>query len=271
MNPPRRTSLIALLVAWLFAATACSAVVPTVLPPTQSNATHTPSAQGLPTRRATPAQDLPGQARLDSVEILVLESFPVQIRALVSGSLPDSCTTIDRIAQTREGNAFRVTISTVRAVDKVCSQSLVPFEETIALQVAGIQAGDYSVTVNDMTTTFRLSTDNVAETRPQPDRVIVGEAAVSRVEVRSESGDASSLTLVLLGNLPDGCTKIARVTQAVEGHVLRITLVTERPADLMCTEALVPFEQIVATEAASLPTGTITVVANGAKATLERP
>jgi len=208
---------------------------------------------------------------VDSIEILVLESFPVQIRALVGGSLPDSCTTIDRIAQTRDGNAFRVTISTVRAMDKVCAQSLVPFEETIALQVVGLQAGDYTVTVNDMTTSFRLSTDNIAETRPQPGKVIVGEAAVSGVEFRSVSGDASSLTIVLLGNLPDGCTKIVRMTQAVEGRVLRITLVTERRADLICTEALVPFEQVVAIEAAGLPTGTITVVADGAKATFERP
>lgn len=270
MNPLKKTSVISLLVAWLIAVTACSAVGPTVLPPTQNGPTQTPSAQGLPTYTTTPQQDLSGQAAVDSIEILVLESFPVQIRALVRGWLPDSCTTIGGIVQTREGNAFRVTISTVRATDKVCAQSLVPFEETIALQVAGLQAGDYFLTVNDMTTTFRLSADNVAPTRPEPGRVISGEARVSRVEIRSKP-DAASLTIVLFGDLPDGCTTVARVTHAIEGRVLHITLVTERPADLMCTEALVPFEQVVEIDAANLPTGTITVIADGAKAVFERP
>jgi len=264
MKIPRSMWVIASLAAWVLAAAACSAWAPTIMPPTQGIPTHTPSAQGLPT-------DTRGQAHVDSIEILVLESFPVQIRALVRGSLPDSCTAIDQIVQAREGNAFRVTITTVRATGQACAQSLVPFEESIPLQVVGLQAGDYTVTVNDISTTFQLSADNVAQTQPEPGRVIVGEAAVSSVDVGPVPGDALPLTVVVRGNLPDGCTRIARVTHTVEGHELRITVTTERPADLMCTEALVPFEQAIPIEVATLPTGTITVIANGVRTSFERP
>ncbi len=270
MNAPRSRWIVPLLVAWVLAVAACSAA-PTALPPGQAAPTHTPTAQDAPTHTPMAAQDKTGQAHVESVEILVLESFPVQIRALVKGSLPDSCTTIDQIVQTREGNAFRVSITTVRATGKACAQSLVPFEEIIPLQVVGLQAGDYTVTVNDVSTTFQLSADNVAQTQPEPGRVIVDEAAVSSVEVGPVPGDALLLTIVVRGNLPDGCTKIARVTHAVEGHELRITVTTERPADLMCTEALVPFEQAIPIQIATLPTSTIAVIANGVRTTFERP
>ena len=101
-----------------------------------------------------------GVAAVDSVDLLMLESFPVQIRAVVRGNLPDGCTTIDQIAQARQGNAFKVTINTRRPADKMCTEALVPFEESIALEVAGLPAGTYTVDVNGVTASFTLDVDN---------------------------------------------------------------------------------------------------------------
>jgi len=106
----------------------------------------------------------PGELYVESVDILIMESFPVQISVLVKGELPDACTEIDQIHQgdDLENNAFWIEITTVSSTDTACIEILGPFEETIPLDVYGLPAGTYTVTVNDvMTATFTLDMDNV--------------------------------------------------------------------------------------------------------------
>ncbi len=43
---------------------------------------------------------------VDSIDLLTLESFPVQMRAIVNGNLPDTCTTITSASSQRDGNSF---------------------------------------------------------------------------------------------------------------------------------------------------------------------
>jgi inhibitor of cysteine peptidase len=100
------------------------------------------------------------EARVTEVSVQILESFPVQARAVVKGELPDGCTTIDSIEQSREGNEFRVRILTSRPADAFCTQALVLFEERIPLEVRGLRAGDYRVVANGVAATFRLEVDN---------------------------------------------------------------------------------------------------------------
>lgn len=89
-----------------------------------------------------------GTAAVERVDIRILESFPVQVHVTASGNLPDGCTQIDEIAQARKGYAFTVTMSTVRPADAVCTLALVPFQEVIPLDVAGLPAGTYTVNLN---------------------------------------------------------------------------------------------------------------------------
>src|SRR5437667_53791 len=66
--------------------------------------------QPVGSNTATPGM-ISGKAHVDKIELLMLESFPVQVSVTIKGNLPDSCTTIDRVDQQRNGNTFRVTIS----------------------------------------------------------------------------------------------------------------------------------------------------------------
>ena len=122
---------------------------------------------GEPTATPLPSsgdeRPVPGTAQVDSVEILILESFPVQIHVLAKGHLPDSCTTIDQITEEQDGATFRVTITTARPEGEMCAQVLTPFEETIPLDVYGLAAGTYTVDVNGVTGTFTLDIDNVPQ------------------------------------------------------------------------------------------------------------
>jgi inhibitor of cysteine peptidase len=101
-----------------------------------------------------------GRARVEEIEIVILESFPVQVNVVARGNLPDGCTAIDRIEQQRQGDAFLVTITTVRPASQMCTQALVPFEQVISLDVAGLKAGTYMVNVNGVQDTFELAVDN---------------------------------------------------------------------------------------------------------------
>ncbi len=101
-----------------------------------------------------------GLATVEEIDILTLESFPVQIFVIASGYLPDPCTEISEVLQEIEGNAFFITIETYRSPG-FCIQVLAPFEEVIPLQVYGLPAGTYTVEVNGIQGTFDLEIDNI--------------------------------------------------------------------------------------------------------------
>ncbi len=97
---------------------------------------------------------------IDSVEVLILESFPVQVTVNVRGNLSDACTKIAEVTTTRDGNTFNIDISTSRPADAMCAQVLTPFEQNIPLDVKGLKKGTYTVNVNGTTETFVLAQDN---------------------------------------------------------------------------------------------------------------
>ncbi|HIH43800.1 MAG TPA: protease inhibitor I42 family protein [Candidatus Methanoperedenaceae archaeon] len=104
-----------------------------------------------------------GNATVEDIEIIELESFPVQINVVAKGYLPDGCTRIHKIEKDRQGNRFLVMITTIRPADAVCTQVIVPFRETIPLDVHGLKAGSYTVSVNGVTGTFTLAVDNILD------------------------------------------------------------------------------------------------------------
>jgi len=101
-----------------------------------------------------------GLATVEDIDILTLESFPVQIFVIASGYLPDPCTEISEVMQKREGNTFFITIKTCRPPG-FCIQVIAPFEETIPLEVYGLPAGSYTVEVNGVQGIFDLEVDNI--------------------------------------------------------------------------------------------------------------
>ncbi len=102
-----------------------------------------------------------GSAIVEGIEIMVLESFPVQIRVNARGYLPDGCSKIDEITKEIKDNTFIVSIKTVRPLDTFCTEAIVPYQEMISLDVYGRKSGIYTVNVNSLNGTFELTTDNI--------------------------------------------------------------------------------------------------------------
>jgi len=101
-----------------------------------------------------------GEAAVEDVEILFLESFPLGVHAVASGYLPDPCTEIDEVCVKRDGNHFEVLITTLREADVMCAQVIEEFEQNVPLDVYGLPAGDYIVTVNGIEAEFTFLQDN---------------------------------------------------------------------------------------------------------------
>lgn len=120
-----------------------------------------------------------GTAAVDKIEVLILESFPVQVQVIAQGYLPDSCTTINEIKTEKIDNTFDINISTKRPKDAVCAQALVPFNEKIPLNVQGLKAGNYTVNVNGVKGSFELTVDNMLNKQPNsmpPRQQVITEA-----------------------------------------------------------------------------------------------
>jgi len=96
-------------------------------------------------------------AMIEHIDIMLLESQPMQVRVVVHGYLPDSCTRLDRPVSKTVQNTFYITLPTVRPGGPVCAQMLVPFKEIVALETAGLPPGKYTVNINGITETFTLA------------------------------------------------------------------------------------------------------------------
>jgi len=107
-----------------------------------------------------------GEAVVETVDIAILESFPVQIRAVLRGTVSDACTEMDSITAQREGDTFTLVVRTRRPVDALCAQVLTPYEATKGLDVLGLPAGIYTVVAGDATASFELAVDNLPQDEP---------------------------------------------------------------------------------------------------------
>jgi inhibitor of cysteine peptidase len=102
-------------------------------------------------------------AYIDSIDTVFLESFPIQVHAVLKGNFPDGCTTIQRHEVEREGNTFLIKIFTQRPVDAFCTEALVPFEFTVPLDVYGLPADTYIAKAYNAAAEFTFSQNNIPQ------------------------------------------------------------------------------------------------------------
>lgn len=88
-----------------------------------------------------------GIAYIEDVEILLLESYPVQIRLLLTGNLPDPCHMLRAEAfPADDQNRIDVNVYSVFDSGEMCIQVIEPFEATIP--IGAYAEGTYSIWVN---------------------------------------------------------------------------------------------------------------------------
>ena len=174
---------------------ACTPSEPTITTPaTNDNTTSTDGSAGdattEPDLQVTPTdpQDdvvlLPpsnGQSvYVDSLDVMIMESFPVQVSVLVRGNLANPCVTLNGISAERADQTFTLTFDTTVDTDAICTAVLTPFEQTVALDVEELSADTYTIVGAQQEATFTLDMDNSAQTETD-------EATTDVVEPTPES------------------------------------------------------------------------------------
>ena len=123
------------------------------------------AACGLVTTPPTPVpimtEETPGpvagMAVVQSVDIQILESQPIQVNALIRGQMPDAgCTTIADVTQTRDGNTFNIMLTTTTDPLALCAQALTPFEQVIQLDTSDLSPAPYEMNANGVRKVFVL-------------------------------------------------------------------------------------------------------------------
>jgi hypothetical protein len=88
-----------------------------------------------------------GNVYIDHSELLIMESYPIQVALVLKGSLPTPCNQLRVIArQPDEQNQIQVDVYSVSDPAQACIQVLEPLEANIGL--GSFPAGHYTVRVN---------------------------------------------------------------------------------------------------------------------------
>lgn len=101
------------------------------------------------TPATTSTTTLPGDrspAYVESVEFLFLESDPVQVQAIVTGSLPTPCHVPAWAWDTVASTAPAIIVYSTVDPEVMCAQVLEPFEQTIP--IGSFETGSHVLTVN---------------------------------------------------------------------------------------------------------------------------
>lgn len=114
-------------------------------------------------------------ALVDSVNTVIMESFPVQVTAVATGNLRNGCEKIGTIEKSDDQLSIKIHTKTE---GEMCTQALIPFTERVKLNVAGWKKGAYKVDVNGVKADFTLASDNVltekpvTESKPDPSKCV---------------------------------------------------------------------------------------------------
>ena len=151
--------------------------IATVIPSPTAQPTSPPTAEPTPEPAptdATPPIDEPinddsiggntggTSAYVDHIEVVFLDSHDIYYaEAVIYGNLADGCQQLEEITSTRsDDNRFTIDIAATAPEGMMCTMALVPFEESVPLDLKGLPAGVYQVTAGDLTVKFTLEVDN---------------------------------------------------------------------------------------------------------------
>lgn len=139
----------------------CQSAKPEPRPPLSDDAPLPSGTQADPTQAGGPSTDQPqtggppaepsasirGPVFIDQVELLIRESFPIQVDLHLSGSLPTPCATLGwSIGEPDEQGRIEVEAYSSQDAAVACIQVLQEFEENIPL--GAYSTGSYSVWLN---------------------------------------------------------------------------------------------------------------------------
>jgi len=96
----------------------------------------------------------PVTAFVESVEFLFLESYPVQVKAIIRGTVPTPCHVAEAEVGAVEDGRIGIDVSSRAPADAVCAQVIEPFELTV--DVGSFETGEYVVVIDGVEYPFTI-------------------------------------------------------------------------------------------------------------------
>jgi hypothetical protein len=133
------------LTAIVFTLSACAPV--TNVPPVDIQTATPQGSETSPSPIPTDSNFVRGNVFVDSTDLLILESYPLQFMLALKGSLPTPCNQLRvDVSPPDSENKISVDVYSVVPADAICAQVLEPFEENFPL--GSFPAGHYTLWVN---------------------------------------------------------------------------------------------------------------------------
>jgi len=93
--------------------------------------------------------------QIDQVDVLIRESFPVQVSAHITGIIGDGCASFHGVKQARQDHTIILAIEREQEQAEACTQLAQLYDETLHLD-GEFPAGDYTLKVNGVERSFRI-------------------------------------------------------------------------------------------------------------------
>ena len=110
-----------------------------------------------------------------------------------------------------------------------------------------------------------------AEESTNAAKPILRLAGVERIEIAVLETRPVQVRVAVYGWMSDSCTTIRNTEQTREGALIRLKIITTRPADVMCAQMIKRFRDTYPVETAGLSRGTYTLDVNGKQAQFKLP
>lgn len=98
---------------------------------------------------------------------------------------------------------------------------------------------------------------------PTSQEMVRSVANVDTAVITVKGSTPVEVLVTVTGTLPDSCSQLAGTEQVMDGETVLFRVFVERPADMLCTQELAPFEATFPLDAKGLGIGTHTVNVNG--------
>jgi inhibitor of cysteine peptidase len=95
-------------------------------------------------------------APVQSIQVLVMESYPVQVAAVLRVMLSATCDKVGETPVEYADRTFRITVVAVSPLDHGCAPAIEPVEVRVPLDTRGLAPGDYTVRAGDVSAVFTL-------------------------------------------------------------------------------------------------------------------
>ncbi len=160
--------------------------------------------------------------QVQSVNIQFLQGQPAGVAAVVRGNLADACAILQAPQVKFANNLFEITLMSESQPGAVCARSVTPFETNIALNTAGLPAGNYSVTVNGVGAVFTLATGPDATVAPGPTAAPTATTVPTNVPAPTAVPCSDAAAFVTDVSVPDN-TRMAAGSEFIKVWRLRNT------------------------------------------------